>query len=130
MRACIGRAFAWQEMQLVLISIIQKFDLELVDPSYSLQLKQALTIKPDNFQIRASLRTDKRIRTSPSAALRPRVEPRVAAVSTVDASQLKEKLYVLYGSNTGTSQAFAQQIAAAGPAYGETNRRVPFLTSP
>jgi hypothetical protein len=31
-----GRAFAWQELHLVLASVIQRFDLQLADPaSYS-----------------------------------------------------------------------------------------------
>ncbi|KAJ3787486.1 cytochrome P450, partial [Lentinula aff. detonsa] len=53
MRSCIGRAFAWQEMCLVLSSIVQRFDLSLVDPSYELQITQAITIKPKDFRILA-----------------------------------------------------------------------------
>jgi cytochrome P450 / NADPH-cytochrome P450 reductase len=56
LRACIGRAFAWQEVILVMASIIQKFDLEMVDPDYELEILQSLTIKPKNFRIRAKLR--------------------------------------------------------------------------
>jgi cytochrome P450 / NADPH-cytochrome P450 reductase len=56
LRACIGRAFAWQEAILVMASIVQKFDLELVDPNYELELQQSLTIKPKNLRIRAKLR--------------------------------------------------------------------------
>ncbi|KAJ3999405.1 cytochrome P450 [Lentinula boryana] len=56
MRSCIGRAFAWQEMCLVLSSIVQRFDLALVDPSYELQTTQAITIKPKDFRILARQR--------------------------------------------------------------------------
>ncbi|KAJ3746164.1 cytochrome P450 [Lentinula detonsa] len=56
MRSCIGRAFAWQEMCLVLSSIVQRFDLALVDPSYELQITQAITIKPKDFRILARQR--------------------------------------------------------------------------
>ena len=56
LRACIGRAFAWQEVILVMASIIQKFDLEMVDPNYELEILQSLTIKPKNFRIKAKLR--------------------------------------------------------------------------
>ncbi|KAF5345038.1 hypothetical protein D9758_010421 [Tetrapyrgos nigripes] len=53
MRSCIGRSFAWQEMCLVLASIVQHFDLALADPSYELQITQAITIKPKDFFITA-----------------------------------------------------------------------------
>ena len=47
-RACIGRQFAMQEAALVLGMILQRF--ELIDhTNYQLQIKQALTIKPDHF---------------------------------------------------------------------------------
>ncbi|KAJ7257292.1 fatty acid hydroxylase [Mycena rebaudengoi] len=77
-RACIGRAFAWQEVLLVMSSLIQKFDLSFVDPSYVMNLKQTLTIT--------------------SSGMLP--------------------LYVLYGSNSGTSEAFAQRVANDAPSYG------------
>ena len=56
MRACIGRAFAWQEGHLAVAMILQNFNLEAVDPSYVMKLRQTLTIKPINFRFRASLR--------------------------------------------------------------------------
>ncbi|THU90609.1 cytochrome P450 [Dendrothele bispora CBS 962.96] len=56
MRSCIGRSFAWQEMCLVLASIVQHFDLSLADPSYVLEMTQAITIKPKNFYIHAKPR--------------------------------------------------------------------------
>ena len=38
-------------------SVVQKFDLELADPGYNLEIKQALTVKPDEgFKIRARVR--------------------------------------------------------------------------
>ena len=37
-------------------SIIQKFDLEMADPNYELEILQSLTIKPKNFRIKAKLR--------------------------------------------------------------------------
>lgn len=36
-RACIGRAFAEQEMIMVVALILQKFQVEMVDPSYELR---------------------------------------------------------------------------------------------
>ncbi|KAI0805975.1 cytochrome P450 [Irpex lacteus] len=52
-RACIGRPFAWQEALICLAMLLQKFDFALADPSYTLELKQTLTIKPKHFYIHA-----------------------------------------------------------------------------
>ncbi|KAI0687681.1 cytochrome P450 [Cytidiella melzeri] len=52
-RSCIGRAFAWQEGALALVMVLQKFDFEMADPDYELDIKQTLTVKPNNFFIHA-----------------------------------------------------------------------------
>ncbi|KAG7093355.1 hypothetical protein E1B28_007036 [Marasmius oreades] len=118
MRGCIGRPFAWQEVSLVMASIVQKFDLEFVDPSYNLELKQALTVKPKDLYIRARLRT-----AGPRLLKAPRVQ---TARSTSTASQppvlaaddKRVPMYILYGSNTGTSEAFAQRVSNDAAKYG------------
>jgi cytochrome P450/NADPH-cytochrome P450 reductase len=56
MRACIGRAFAWQEALLVMAILLQNFDFRADDPSYDLRIKSNLTIKPEGFYMRATLR--------------------------------------------------------------------------
>ena len=56
MRACIGRAFAWQEALLVMAMLLQNFDFRADDPSYDLRIKSTLTIKPEGFYMRATLR--------------------------------------------------------------------------
>jgi cytochrome P450 / NADPH-cytochrome P450 reductase len=118
MRACIGRAFAWQEVILGYASIMQKFDLEMVEPSYTLELSQSLTIKPQNFYIRASLRTDGPTLISvPSAPPKPAGTVGEAATST-SSDENKTPLYVFFGSNTGTSEAFAQRVVSAAAAHG------------
>ncbi|EJD42568.1 cytochrome P450 [Auricularia subglabra TFB-10046 SS5] len=55
-RACIGRSFAWQEAIMAVATIVQKFDFRMAGPSYTLDIKQTLTIKPDNFSFYASPR--------------------------------------------------------------------------
>ncbi|CAF4142080.1 unnamed protein product, partial [Rotaria sp. Silwood1] len=55
-RACIGRSFAWQESLLTIALILKHFNLEFVDPSYNLRIKQTLTIKPEGFKIRVRSR--------------------------------------------------------------------------
>ena len=77
-RACIGRAFAWQEALLVIAMLFQNFDFELVDPTYELKIKQILTIKPDDLKIKAiprkSEEMSKRVTTKPSVeVLSPRI---------------------------------------------------------
>ncbi|KAH7177099.1 cytochrome P450 [Dactylonectria macrodidyma] len=56
MRACIGRPFAWQEMLLAIAILLQNFNFYMDDPGYTLRLSETLTIKPKDFNIRASLR--------------------------------------------------------------------------
>ncbi|KAF7346798.1 Fatty acid hydroxylase [Mycena sanguinolenta] len=125
-RACIGRAFAWQEVCLVVASVIQRFELFFVDPSYTLEIKQTLTIKPKDLYIRASLRSGAvQLLATPSSALMASRSNN--AVMTCSGSGMNTgntsssgglPLYVLYGSNTGTSEAFAQRIASEAPSYG------------
>ncbi|KAF9263923.1 bifunctional P-450/NADPH-P450 reductase [Marasmius fiardii PR-910] len=121
MRGCIGRPFAWQEVSLIMASIIQKFDLEFVDPSYNLDLKQALTVKPKDLYIRARLRTG-----GPRLFKAPRVQTAKSTSTTIAAPQVyvlaandkRVPLYLMYGSNTGTSEALAQRVANDADKYG------------
>ncbi|KAJ7808342.1 hypothetical protein B0H14DRAFT_2870527 [Mycena olivaceomarginata] len=121
-RACIGRAFAWQEVCLVMASVIQRFDLSFVDPSYNLEIKQTLTVKPNDLLIQATLRAGAvHLQATPSSALMASRSdaPEQTSQSSVDAG-IGMPLYVLYGSNTGTSEAFAQRIANEASSYGFT----------
>ncbi|KAJ7027601.1 fatty acid hydroxylase [Mycena alexandri] len=119
LRGCIGRAFAWQEVIFVLATVIQKFDLSVADPSYTLQLKQTLTIKPKGFHIYARRRTDNPMfYATPSSSLKAgNAQTTSSPAPNVDPAAMKP-LYVFYGSNTGTSEAFAQRIANEAPSYG------------
>ena len=131
MRACIGRAFAWQEAMLVMASVFSQFDVFLHDPSYTLEIKQALTIKPKDMLIRVAPRQGKG-----SATRVPRpvpsdvglVQGAASASSDGQAEQDGHPLLVLYGSNTGTSQAFAQRIASDAYQHGKafSTMAVPF----
>lgn len=105
-------------------SVIQKFDLSLVDPSYTLQIKQTLTVKPKGLYIHAAPRAGKvSLLATPSSAL---IASRHDELGVSSGSAQAENagtgvglpLYVLYGSNTGTSEAFAQRVANEAPSYG------------
>ncbi|CAF4270549.1 unnamed protein product, partial [Rotaria sordida] len=49
-RGCNGRPFAWQESLLAIALILKHFNIDFVDPSYDLRIKQTLTIKPEEQQ--------------------------------------------------------------------------------
>ena len=116
-----GRPFAWQEAHIALASIVQKFDIVLDDPSYTLELKQMLTIKPKNFYVHAipRKRTTAPIAVAPTSTLVPLPQQSAPASVPAPSAEPAHRLNVVYGSNTGTSQTFAQRIASAGPAHGE-----------
>ncbi|KAH8111193.1 cytochrome P450 oxidoreductase OrdA-like protein [Phellopilus nigrolimitatus] len=124
MRACIGRAFAWQEAALVLANVFEKFDVFLADPAYTLQIKQALTIKPKDMRVRVVPRRHTGASSVPrSLSASGSGTDSVSSVSSVSpstggAGDKGHPLHVLYGSNTGTSEAFAQRIASDAHQHG------------
>lgn len=124
-RACIGRPFAWQEALLVTAMLVQYFDFSMNDPSYTLQIKSTLTIKPKDFFMHAKLRNgvtatqlERALSGSMSGPKEDHAHDQKAAASR--SSKPGKPMTVLYGSNTGTCQAFAQRLAADAPARGFT----------
>jgi len=105
---------------MAIATIFQRFDLVFDDPSYTLRLKQTVTIKPDGFSIRAYPRKrSARLYTTPSSAKLPaQINHAVPATTASPDVSGKTPLYILYGSNSGTCESFAQRIASDGPAYG------------
>ncbi len=116
-RACIGRPFAMQEAQLVLAMMLQRFDLVLDDPSYTLKIHETLTIKPENLRIRARARRQRGpLARTPALAVPATKLHRAPEIATP--AEDATDLVVLYGSNTGSSEAFANRLAAEAPAHG------------
>lgn len=121
LRACIGRAFAWQEALMVVALLLQNFTLRMDDPSYELRIKQTLTIKPADFFMRATLRDG----LTPSL-LQQRLHGGKAVAEkklqngTDDALVAKSSrlMAIYYGSNTGTCQSFAQKLASQASQNG------------
>lgn len=117
-RACIGRPFAMQEAVLLIAMILQRFDLIEDDPSYQLSVAETLTLKPHGFRIRVKRRG--------SASFKPRsaVVPQTAAVPVQAVAaprapgEQATPLLVLFGSNTGSAEAFAERIASDAPSQG------------
>ncbi|SDU37773.1 bifunctional cytochrome P450/NADPH--P450 reductase [Halopseudomonas salegens] len=110
MRACIGRPFAMQEAMLVLSMLLQRFDIEAVDPNYPLQIKETLTLKPEGFQIRVRRRNNQPQRWAGVVAT-PQEAPTAKTTAHAETSAKGVPLLVLYGSNTGSAEAFARRIS-------------------
>ncbi|KAI1800734.1 cytochrome P450 [Daldinia bambusicola] len=123
-RACIGRPFAWQEATLAIAMLLQNFNFVLDDPSYSLAIKQTLTIKPKGFYMRATLRDgltpgqlEHRLAgttESPAEALNGSLNNSLAST----AGSNGRPITVLYGSNSGTCEALAQRVASDASSHG------------
>jgi cytochrome P450/NADPH-cytochrome P450 reductase len=116
-RACIGRGFAMQEAQLVVAMILQRFDIVAADPGYVLEIAETLTLKPHDFRLRARRRgpAPARPRSAvPTAPPRKLAAPAPVAIAPKDATPL----LVLYGSNTGSCEAFAGRLAAEAGGHG------------
>lgn len=124
-RACIGRPFAMQEAHLVLTMMLQRFEFAFEDPSYTLKVHETLTLKPENLRIRAWLRGEaKAAAASPAGANSADHAPsfEMASRDHVDLSPDAPKIHVLYGSNTGSAEAFANRLfaQAAGRGFAAT----------
>lgn len=124
-RACIGRAFAWQESLMVMALLLQNFDFQLDDPGYKLHIKQTLTIKPKDLKMRATLR-HKMDAKDLEHVLRGTAE-QSSGISTISkglkttdlsASLNSKPMIILYGSNTGTCTTFAQRLASRAALWG------------
>ncbi|MDT7838199.1 bifunctional cytochrome P450/NADPH--P450 reductase [Aquabacterium sp. OR-4] len=133
-RACIGRQFAMQEATLVLGLILQRF--ELIDPGhYQLRIREALTIKPEGLRIRVRARRAVQPVVAPvvradalgpggamgagaAAAGATSVAPHAPVHPVAPVAPAGTALLVLHGSNGGTAEDIAGQLADAGRARG------------
>lgn len=124
-RACIGRQFAMQEAILVLAMILQRFEL-LDHAGYRLRVKESLSIKPDGFTLRVRPRPgSERLATLGVPAAQTEAEDTSAAAEQDAASARPAhggRLYVLFGSNLGSTEAFAREIAQSGRLNGFDTR--------
>ena len=114
-RACIGRPFAWQESLLAMALVLKHFQIEMVDPSYDLRIKETLTIKPEGLKIRV------RPRQKLSIVLPPNSKPTAKVPETSKPSTNTDDLQrmsILFGSNSGSCESFASTLASEAPLFG------------
>ncbi|KAI8634470.1 bifunctional P-450:NADPH-P450 reductase [Xylariaceae sp. FL1651] len=120
-RACIGRPFAMQEAVLAMVMLLQNFNFVMHDPSYNLAIKQTLTIKPDNFLMRAIIR-DGLSPTQLEHRLAGRgfsqEPPKLQAKESSNSTGNGRSMTVLYGSNSGTCESLAQRLASDASSHG------------
>ncbi|MFT7044705.1 MAG: cytochrome P450/NADPH-cytochrome P450 reductase [Candidatus Azotimanducaceae bacterium] len=115
-RACIGSQFALQESVLALGMALQRF--KFVDhTNYQLEVKESLTLKPNDFRLRLKKRTheDRHPSQQKAPAEANQVnEKRSANLTTGHATPL----LVLHGSNMGSAQQVAARLAEEGESVG------------
>lgn len=122
MRGCIGRPFAWQEAILTTALLLQNFNFRFDDPSYQLSIKQTLTIKPKDFFMHATLRDNidliylEKILHDPASQGRSFDKDRKIESSAL--GKQKKPITILYGSNAGTCEALAQNLARVAGSRG------------
>ncbi|WP_068426999.1 bifunctional cytochrome P450/NADPH--P450 reductase [Piscicoccus intestinalis] len=112
-RSCIGRGFALQEAQLVLALMLQRFDLDWADPGYELKVKETLTLKPEGFFARFSVRSDRSVQGPARGTDSEPVSDEVPAVESHGTP-----VRILFGSNAGTSESFANQVSRQATRLG------------
>jgi len=113
-RACIGRQFAMQEAVMVMGMLLQRFHL-FDHTDYQLKIKETLSLKPDDFRIKVRVRDDIVRGTGPAAAApAPSEQAKPAARRPAHGTPL----LVLYGSNLGTTEGLARDVAQAAEFNG------------
>jgi cytochrome P450/NADPH-cytochrome P450 reductase len=115
-RACIGSQFALQESVLALGMALQRF--KFVDhTNYQLKVKEALTLKPDNFRLRLKKRSNED-RSSSSLKNAETAKQTQSASTAQLTSGHGTPLLVLHGSNMGSAQQIAARFAEEGESVG------------
>ena len=113
-RSCIGRSFAIQESLLAVALILKHFNIEFVDPSYDLRVKQTLTIKPEGFKMRARSRQRVKIPLGSSVKQSEKATSHTQLVKTDNLRPMS----ILFGSNSGSCESFAGILASEAPTHG------------
>lgn len=120
-RACIGQQFALQEATLVLGLVLKYFDL-IENPPYELKVKETLTLKPEGFHIQVRSRQEGTALLVPGGGKAPSSDlekkANATASNTAVANAHHTPLLALYGSNLGTAEGIAREVADAAMQQG------------
>jgi cytochrome P450/NADPH-cytochrome P450 reductase len=119
-RACIGRHFSFYESQLLLGLILQRFRL-LDSFDYQLDITDFFSIKPKNLTITVAPREGREaaVIAGPRATVASETPAQATAPKrVVSAYGGGNPMLVLHGSNLGTSERIANEIAEDGRARG------------
>ncbi|EXM18563.1 Flavoprotein pyridine nucleotide cytochrome reductase [Fusarium oxysporum f. sp. vasinfectum] len=119
-RACIGRPFAWQEAILAVATLLQNFNFTKANPSYQLEIKTTLTIKPEDFNMKARLRDESFLDHAGALASGPTsdTKDRPKEASNAQQTESLKPMHIFFGSNTGTCEAVATALAASAQRHG------------
>jgi cytochrome P450/NADPH-cytochrome P450 reductase len=115
-RACIGSQFALQESVLALGMALQRF--KFVDhTNYQLDVKETLTLKPNDFRLRLKKRDaeDRALSSRKAPGFDHRTKEEAPANLTPDHAT---PLLILHGSNMGSAQQVAARFAEEGESVG------------
>ncbi|WP_277423905.1 bifunctional cytochrome P450/NADPH--P450 reductase [Bacillus sp. FJAT-42376] len=114
-RACIGQQFALHEAALVMGMLLKHFDFT-DHTNYELEVKETLTLKPDHFTMKVKSRKPF-TGFGVQAEEPPKKETTVAFLQPAEDAH-QTPMLVLYGSNMGTSEGLAKELAEKGIRYG------------
>ncbi|SDI29649.1 cytochrome P450 / NADPH-cytochrome P450 reductase [Alteribacillus persepolensis] len=120
-RACIGMQFALHEATLVLGMLLKQF--EFIDyKDYQLDIKQTLTLKPGDFKIQVQPRSQSAFEPSVFVTEQEPANmkeenhraPQTSSIAGFD----NRPLLVLYGSDSGTAEGVARELADTAALHG------------
>lgn len=112
-RACIGQQFSLHEATLVLGMLVQHFDF-IDHENYELDVKETLTLKPDGFKMKVKQRKE----AMSFAMQAPEPEQKQSRAPVAVENAHGTPLLVLYGSNLGTAEGIARDLAETGRQQG------------
>lgn len=119
--------FALHEATLVLGMILKYFTL-IDHENYELDIKQTLTLKPGDFHIRVQSRHQEAIHADVQTAEKAAPDEQKEKTEAKGASVIglnNRPLLVLYGSDTGTAEGVARELADTASLHGVRTETAP-----
>ena len=127
-RSCIGRGFALQEAALMLILILQNFDMRLEDEDYELSIMESLSLKPENLRVIFEPRRSAREIVESFSGAEPGSSLDAASISAANGGQSDIEIVerpnhgtamrIAFGSESGTASGFAERLCQGVSALG------------